>query len=316
MHIFEEKREKKAHLALLLLGDEQEDMIDRYHPSCRLFCLEEAGAVRAVCAVTEEQTHAEIKNLAVDPAYQRRGLGRSLVEFVAETYQKPLLVGTGESPLTLPFYHACGFAYSHREENFFTDHYDHPIFEAGVQLRDMIYLRREPDAHQTKDLILKKAEFSDWRAIWQNLWRHESAARYMLWSPTLTEEAAMDRMHRTLAHQARNNHAYLVYEKTTGAAIGFAGMMQIAPDAWEDTGVALGPEFQKKGYGSQILACLKALAFAEPGCARFVCSCRAENEASRRTLLKGGLTYTHSEMRTDPRTGAAYTLEFYEVRND
>lgn len=315
MRIFEATQDKKAYLSLLLLGDEQESMIDRYLPSCRLFCLEEGGAVRAVCAVVEQDGFAEIKNLAVEPAFQRRGLGRAMIDFVAETYRKPLLVGTGESPLTLPFYHACGFVFSHRVENFFVDNYDHPIFEAGVQLKDMVYLRRAPAQHRTKDLVLKKAEFEDYFAIWQNLWRHESAARYMLWAPTLTEEAAMDRMHRTLAHQAKNKHTYFVYEKATGTPIGFAGMMQIAPDAWEDTGVALGPDYQRRGYGSQILACLKELAFLEPGCKRFVCSCRAENEASRRTLLKGGLQYTHSEPRTDPRNGSAYTLEFYEARN-
>lgn len=32
---------------------------------------------------------------------------------------------------------------SHIVPNFFTDHYDHPIFEGGVQLTDMIYLKKE-----------------------------------------------------------------------------------------------------------------------------------------------------------------------------
>ena len=167
---------------------------------------------------------------------------------------------------------------------------------------------------ETKDLVLKKAEFSDWKAIWQNLWRHESAAKYMLWSPTRTEEEAVARMERTLAHQAKNKHTYFVYEKGTGQAIGFAGMMQIAPDAYEDTGVALGPDFQRRGYGSQILQALKTLAFSEPGVERLVCTCRSENEASRRTLLKGGLQFTHWEMRTDPRDGTEYRLEFCEVK--
>lgn len=50
--------------------------------------------------------------------------------------------GTGDSPLTVPFYEKCGFVRSHRIPNFFTEHYDHPIYEAGVQLVDMVYLRR------------------------------------------------------------------------------------------------------------------------------------------------------------------------------
>ncbi len=50
-------------------------------------------------------------------------------------------VGTGDSPLTVPFYESCGFRRSHCVKNFFTDHYDHPIFECGKQLVDMVYLQ-------------------------------------------------------------------------------------------------------------------------------------------------------------------------------
>ena len=54
-----------------------------------------------------------------------------------------LQVGTGDSPSTIPFYEACGFRRHHLVKNFFTDHYDHPIYECGVQLVDMVYLQRE-----------------------------------------------------------------------------------------------------------------------------------------------------------------------------
>ena len=36
----------------------------------------------------------------------------------------------------------CGFVRSHNIPNFFTDNYDHPIYECGVQLIDMVYLQR------------------------------------------------------------------------------------------------------------------------------------------------------------------------------
>ena len=74
-----------------------------------------------------------------------KGYGRALIDFVTAHYQgrcKKLLVGTGDSPLTVPFYKKCGFTEHHRVKNFFTDNYDHPIFEAGVQLVDMVYLAR------------------------------------------------------------------------------------------------------------------------------------------------------------------------------
>ena len=58
---------------------------------------------------------------------------------------RTMLVGTGDSPLAIPFYESCGFTYSHRIPDFFTDNYDHPIYEAGKQLKDMVYLKRNMD---------------------------------------------------------------------------------------------------------------------------------------------------------------------------
>lgn len=140
------ERSKRDYLQLLLLADEQEDMIDRYLGRGTMFALDIEGKTVGVCVVTDEGDRMlEIKNLAVDPAYQRRGLGRALIEFIARnakgTYDA-LQVGTGDSPLTVPFYEACGFVCHHRIENFFIDNYDHPIVEAGVLLKDMVYLRR------------------------------------------------------------------------------------------------------------------------------------------------------------------------------
>ena len=145
MKIKEIKNHKKQHLSLLLLADEQEDMIDRYLDRGTMYVLEDDG-VKAECVVTDEGDGIlEIKNIATDPDWQGLGYGKALVEFIAEQYSgdySVLQVGTGDSPLTIPFYEKCGFIRSHIIPNFFTDNYDHPIIEDGVQLVDMIYLRR------------------------------------------------------------------------------------------------------------------------------------------------------------------------------
>jgi len=134
---------KRDFLSLLLLGDEQEDMIDRYLDRGTLYALYDGGRLRAVCVVTEEEAGTfEIKNLAVEPDSQRRGYGRDMVDYVIRQCRgraKRLIVGTGDSPLTVPFYESCGFRESHRIKDFFVDHYDHPIWEAGRQLTDMVY---------------------------------------------------------------------------------------------------------------------------------------------------------------------------------
>ncbi len=73
------------------------------------------------------------------------GYGRRLIEALAELYASDfdtLRVGTGDSPLTIPFYEKCGFQRHHTIKNFFVDNYNHPIFECGIQLIDMIYLEQ------------------------------------------------------------------------------------------------------------------------------------------------------------------------------
>ena len=137
---------KKALLPLLLLADEQEDMIDRYLERGQMYALEAEGDAAAVIVVTDEGNGLlEIKNLAVSQAYQGKGYGRMMIRYIEERYSDryhTLLVGTGDSPLTVPFYERCGFVRSHAIKDFFTEHYDHPIIEGGVQLRDMVYFKK------------------------------------------------------------------------------------------------------------------------------------------------------------------------------
>ena len=145
MQFIEVTENKKLHLPLLLLADEQEDMIGRYLERGTMYVLEDGG-VRCECVVTDEgEGVLEIKNLATAPEYQGKGYGKRMIDFLAQRYRgqyKLLQVGTGDSPLTIPFYEKCGFVRSHCVPNFFTDYYDHLIFEGGVQLVDMIYLQR------------------------------------------------------------------------------------------------------------------------------------------------------------------------------
>ena len=152
--------DRKRYMPLLLLADEQPEMVARYIDRGDMWVFvdgdddmsstdapEDDATVVAECLVTDEgEGILEIKSLAVEPAYQGRGYGRALIEHVATTYAgryRTLQVGTGDSPLTVPFYENCGFRRSHVVPNFFTDNYDHPIYEAGVRLVDMVYMRRQ-----------------------------------------------------------------------------------------------------------------------------------------------------------------------------
>ena len=146
MKITKVKENKKQYLRLLLLADEKEAMIDRYLDTGTMYVLEDDG-VKSECVVTDEgEGILEIKNIATDPAHHGKGYGRALIDFLIREYAgwyAVLQVGTGDSPATIPFYEKCGFVRSHILPNFFTDNYNHPIYECGVKLVDMIYLRRK-----------------------------------------------------------------------------------------------------------------------------------------------------------------------------
>ncbi len=136
---------KKEYIDLLLLADEQEDMIDKYLERGEMFVLDDNG-IKAECVITQEGDGVyELKNIAVLPDYQRKGYGKSLIEFLFSSYTdcNTMLVGTGDVPSALTFYKKCGFTESHRIKNFFIDNYDHPMFEDGKQLVDMVYLKWE-----------------------------------------------------------------------------------------------------------------------------------------------------------------------------
>ena len=137
---------KKEFLDLLLLADEQKSMIDKYLYKGDMFALYD-GELKSVCVVTKEDNNEyELKNLATYEKYKGQGYGGSLVNYIFEHYKekcKTMIVGTGDSGMTIPFYEQCGFKISHKVKNFFIDNYDKPIFENGVQLVDMVYLRKD-----------------------------------------------------------------------------------------------------------------------------------------------------------------------------
>ena len=99
---------------------------------------------------------------------------------------------------------------------------------------------------ETKDLILRKAEFDDWKAMYRNVWSHPETARYMMWRVTKTEEAARERIRRTIEFQ-REHDTFFVCEKKSGQPIGFAGWEELAPHSFRETGIALGPEYVGRG---------------------------------------------------------------------
>lgn len=139
--------DKIKYMDLLLIADESVSMIEKYLYRGEMFAAYDDG-VKALCIITQEEPGVyELKNIVTVPEYQRQGYGQKLVAYISGYCKSKsgttLYVGTGDSLMTLDFYEKCGFKRSHVIKNFFTDNYDHPMFENGKQLVDMIYLRKD-----------------------------------------------------------------------------------------------------------------------------------------------------------------------------
>ena len=164
---------------------------------------------------------------------------------------------------------------------------------------------------ETKDLILRKAVMEDWQAMLHNIWCHSESAKYMAWSNTYTDEDAKARMERTIAFQAAHDYHWTVVEKASGEAIGWAGMQEETSGVFCETGVALGPDFTGKGYGTQLLNFLTDYAQKTCGAKRFLACCNKENWISKKLLDRCGFQYTHSEAAIHHRDQIPCTLDYY-----
>ena len=155
---------------------------------------------------------------------------------------------------------------------------------------------------ETESLILDKAKFSDWTEMYHNVWSQPESARYMEWTITTSEEAAKIRITKTIAFQ-KEHDTYLVYEKTSGKAIGFAGVEKIEPYIYQEAGICLGRDYVGRGFGKQIL-----------GAKEFIYSARDENTASNRLAKSFGFSLISSAAKTDSKDGHQYNLLRYSLK--
>lgn len=86
----------------------------------------------------------ELMNIAVAVDQQRRGIGRALllqaIAWARYRGAQQLEVGTGSFGDPLRFYQRQGFRVRSVVPDFFLTHYPEPLFEQGLQHRDMLRL--------------------------------------------------------------------------------------------------------------------------------------------------------------------------------
>ena len=137
--------DKKKNLALLLLADPEEEAIDRYINDCEIFEFYHKDILIGQGAIKQlSSTIYEIKNFAIYEKFHNCGYGKILINLLCKKYLESfknieILVGTSEQGVG--FYKKCGFQFSHVIKDFFVTNYKQPIFENGIQCKDMFYLK-------------------------------------------------------------------------------------------------------------------------------------------------------------------------------
>lgn len=83
-------------------------------------------------------------SIAVSPEHQRKGIGSELLKHAVTTVRNlgalRLEVGTGTFGYQLAYYQREGFRVFAIEKDFFLVNYKEPIYENGIQLKDMLRL--------------------------------------------------------------------------------------------------------------------------------------------------------------------------------
>lgn len=133
---------------LLLLADEEMQAIERYIYESVIHVAETDGKIVGVYALYPlDKKCAEIKAIAVDEAYQNQGIGKLLLRHAESIAQESgfqeLLIGTPSiAEKQLRIYKKAGFTWFDTKKDFFITNYAEPLFEDGVQLKDMAMLRK------------------------------------------------------------------------------------------------------------------------------------------------------------------------------
>lgn len=139
---------RETFLPQLLLADESEVAVRKYLDTGTLYkinCGEMLVGVALV--VPQTDTTIELKNIAIVPKYQGKGIGKEILRQLTEKCQKDgyqtVLVGTANSSIdNIAFYQKAGFRMEAIEKDFFS-HYPEPIYENGIRALDMIFFSKQ-----------------------------------------------------------------------------------------------------------------------------------------------------------------------------
>lgn len=132
-------------MELLLQADPWEESVRSYLDSGLIFAaIKDDVVIGVVVAGYLSDSVMELFNVSVSEAHQGQGVGTELLEFVLQTLKTKgvarVELGTGTFGYQLAYYQRAGFRVESVVKDHFLTHYPDPIFDNGIQLKDMLRL--------------------------------------------------------------------------------------------------------------------------------------------------------------------------------
>ena len=135
--------ERDSYLPYLLLADEDEEVVHNYMNDGELYAIHCGEHLAGVALLIEQsETTMELKNMAVVPECQGRGVGKLALQMISESSQAKgyaqVVASTANSSIdNIAFYQKAGFRMEKIQKDFFSS-YSVPIYENGIRAVDMI----------------------------------------------------------------------------------------------------------------------------------------------------------------------------------
>ena len=132
-------------LSLLLEADPSETSIEAYLSNAWCFTAQEHNQCVGACVFQPlSKTAAELCNISIKADRQAQGIGTQLLRYALKELAvrgiRQVELGTGTFGHQLAFYQRLGFRVESVVKNHFLDNYPDPIFENGIQHKDMLRL--------------------------------------------------------------------------------------------------------------------------------------------------------------------------------
>ena len=147
INISELNTKSDAPMDLLLLADPSEKLVKSYLEKGTCYTAELDGETVGVILIMETKPHTiEVMNLAVKEQLHNKGIGKQLLLYVIEEIKKgdtkTIEIGTGNPGVVqMLLYQKCGFRIVGIDFDFFRRTHPEPIYENGIECRDMIRMR-------------------------------------------------------------------------------------------------------------------------------------------------------------------------------